>query len=206
MCMENNILNNSFTYSGKVTINKIDIKSKRIIETKIIKNAGTKSLFKFLCDCLTGNFSQNSYPRYLDASSRQVYAASKTTNNQYESCLYFRSILETSNVVEVSGNTLLSDNSSDQVPYTNYHVKYATTIMLGQIKQSETTVSEINSLFLCADASKQDTSDNVLAWINLVDANGESDPIQIGTNQAILIEWDMSFDNLIPNEQKIQES
>ena len=64
-----NTFNNNFIYSGNVTLKVKDIKSKKIIETRHIKNAGTKNLFKFLCDCLTGTFIANNRPRYLDGSA-----------------------------------------------------------------------------------------------------------------------------------------
>ena len=53
------------------------------------------------------------------------------------------------------------------------------------------------ALFNSPDLS--DSTSSMLAWINLTDVNGDPDPIMIEDNQAILIEWDLSFDNYIKN-------
>ena len=203
-----NTINNPVSYSGVVTIKIQDTKSKKTISSRVIKNAGTKYLFQFLCNCLTGTYDNQKYPRYLDASDTIIDAQTANTPKEFNSALYFRSILTSANVLELTGQTLLNTGGNDLVDYSNFHSKFSCTIMLGQIKTSASggAVAPIKALALCNSPSSSDNTSTILAWVNLLDADGEEDPIEIGNNQAILIEWDMCFNNYISNEQKIQNS
>ena len=203
-----NTINNPVSYSGVVTIKIQDTKSKKIISSRVIKNAGTKYLFQFLCNCLTGTYDNQKYPRYLDASDTIIDAQTANTPKEFTSALYFRSILTSSNVLEIPGQTLLNTDGTTLVAYSNFHSKFSCTIMLGQIKTTipGDAATAIKALALCNSPSSPDNTSTILAWVNLLDADGEEDPIEIGNNQAILIEWDMCFNNYISNEQKIQNS
>ena len=57
----------------------------------------------------------------------------------------------------------------------------------------------IKALALFNSPDLSDKSTAMLAWINITDDQGNPDPIKIDNNQAILIEWDLSFDNYIRN-------
>lgn len=202
-----NTINNPVSYSGVVTIKIQDTKSKKIISSRVIKNAGTKYLFEFLCNCLTGTFDNQKYPRYLDASDTIINAETANTPQEFNSALYFRSILTSSNVLEIPGYTILNDGGNTPVGYSNFHSKFSCTIMLGQIKTSTSgAAADIKALALCNSPSSSDNTSSILAWVNLLNDTGEAAGIQIDNNQAILIEWDMCFNNYISNEQKIQNS
>ena len=123
-----NTFNNNFIYSGNVTLKVKDIKSKKIIETRHIKNAGTKNLFKFLCDCLTGTFIANNRPRYLDGSaSKYSFNEEKGTIATFNSNLYYRSILTNPNIAKEE-NEIKLDNQEIKI-LENWHVKYSTKIL-----------------------------------------------------------------------------
>ena len=120
-----NTLNNSFTYNGSVTIKVKDMKSKKILETRHIKNAGTKNLFKFLCECLLGDYIANNRPRYLDASVNPFGFTGDSSG--FSNNLYYRSILNSSNLVREENNVKLTSQST--LVLENYHARYSTTIL-----------------------------------------------------------------------------
>ena len=63
----------------------------------------------------------------------------------------------------------------------------------------EAQANGVTALALFNSPNMQDVSSSMLAWINLTTESGELDPIYIQDNQAILVEWDLSFDNYIKN-------
>ena len=166
----------SISYNGQVTIKIYDKKRKKIIDTKKIKNNGTLSLFKFLCRCLIDNYESNQRPRYLDASSDIIEMTSKTQIQKFNSCLYYRSILTPSPLLERVDNV---------------YVKFSAQILRGQLNSSGSDV--IKSLVLTSSPDSSDTSSSILAWINLP----EEAQIEIGENQTILIEWQLAFNNYL---------
>ena len=187
-------LNNSFTYNGSVTIKVKDMKSKQILEIRHIKNAGTKNLFKFLCECLIGDYVANSRPRYLDASANAFAFTGESSG--FSNNLYYRSILNSSNLVKEENGVRLTSQST--VVLENYHARYSTTILRNQMDKTARNDGLVAlALFNSPDLS--DSTSSMLAWINLTDAAGNPAPIIIEDNQAILIEWDLSFDNYIKN-------
>ena len=192
-----NTLNNSFAYTGQVTIKVKDMKSKKILETRHIKNAGTKNLFKFLCECLIGNYVANNRPRYLDASS-SLYQFSEQLSqiNAFETNLYYRSILSNPNIIKEENKVTLTSQITTTLE--NYHARYSAIILKNQMDETART-NGIRSLALFNSPELSDKSTTMLAWINITDDQGNSDPIEINDNQAILIEWDLSFDNYIKN-------
>ena len=179
----------SISYSGQVTIKIYDKKRKKIIGTKKIKNNGTLSLFKFLCRCLIDNYESNQRPRYLDASSDIIEMTSKTQIQKFNSCLYYRSILTPSPLLErVEQDTQSSGNIMNS---NNVYVKFSAQILRGQLNSSGSDV--IKSLVLTSSPDSSDTSSSILAWINLP----EEAQIEIGENQTILIEWQLAFNNYL---------
>ena len=192
-----NILNNSFIYNGEVTIKIKDMKSKKIIETRHIKNAGTKNLFKFLCECLIGDYIANNRPRYLDASASQyLFNASLSSVDSFETNLYYRSILNNANIVREENQVKLTSQITKTLE--NYHARYSATILKNQMDE-EAKNKGLVALALCNSPNLSDNSSAMLAWINITNDQGNPDPINIDDNQAILIEWDLSFDNYIKN-------
>lgn len=192
-----NTLNNSFAYNGQVTIKVKDMKSKKILETRHIKNAGTKNLFKFLCECLIGDYIANSRPRYLDASANQYnFSEGSGQINPFENNLYYRSILNNSNIVREENQVKLTSQITTTLE--NYHARYSATILKNQMDETARK-DGITSLALFNSPDLSDKSTTMLAWINITNDQGNPDPINIGDNQAILIEWDLSFDNYIKN-------
>lgn len=186
------ILNNiddNFIYSGNVTLSVKDIKRNKIIQTKHIKNAGTEYLFKFLCNCLAGTFDGTKKPRYLDASDSQY-------SNNLSSNLYYRSILTNIKVIPSSESITLQDGSTINIP--QYHVRYSATILQNQVNSAKKT---IKCLVLCNSPDYSDVTSSILAYIDIADENGENG-IEIGDNQALIIEWDLSFNNYIKNQLK----
>lgn len=123
-----NVLNNSFAYNGQVTIKVKDIKSKKILETRHIKNAGTKNLFKFLCECLIGDYIANNRPRYLDASA-SLYSFNESSGQitPFENNLYYRSILNNSNIVREENQVKLTSQITTTLG--NYHARYSAIIL-----------------------------------------------------------------------------
>lgn len=192
-----NTLNNSFAYNGQVTIKVKDIKSKKILETRYIKNAGTKNLFRFLCECLIGDYVANNRPRYLDASAHQYhFSESPGQVESFDSNLYYRSILNTANIAREENQVRLTSQST--MILENYHARYSSTILLNQMDGDAREIG-ISSLALFNSPDLADKSTTMLAWINITDDQGNEDPIIINDNQAIFIEWDLSFDNYIKN-------
>lgn len=178
----------SLSYNGKVTIKTYDKKRKKIVNTKIIKNNGTLNLFKFLCNCLIGQYTSNNRPRYLDASASVIKPSTETEITEFKSCLYYRSILTPANLLETKTNTL--ETSSGNIESANVYVKFSTQILKGQL-DSTSADQGIKSLVLTNSPQMEDSTSSVLAWINL------PEDITIGENQTVLIEWDLSFNNYI---------
>lgn len=192
-----NTLNNSFTYNGSVTIKVKDMKSKKILETRHIKNAGTKNLFKFLCECLIGDYVANSRPRYLDASSSQYqFNEGSGQVSGFSTNLYYRSILNNANIVREENQVKLTSQVTQTLE--NYHARYSATILKNQMDETA-KVDGLSALALFNSPDLSDNSSTLLAWINITDDLGNPTPINIENNQAILIEWDLSFDNYIKN-------
>ena len=192
-----NILNNSFTYNGSVTIKVKDMKSKKILETRHIKNAGTKNLFRFLCECLIGDYVANSRPRYLDASSSQYkFNEGSGQVSGFSTNLYYRSILNNANIVREENQVKLTSQVTQTLE--NYHARYSATILKNQMDETA-KVDGLSALALFNSPDLSDNSSTLLAWINITDDLGNPTPINIDNNQAILIEWDLSFDNYIKN-------
>ena len=181
---------NQIGYVGKVTIKTQCIKSKKIIRTQVIKNNGSVELFRFLCGCLIQQYDSTSTPRYLDASGSRIefaYDSISGTQNisQFES---FNSVLTYKS--KLSNSALKSEQVSGSydgvaIAGNNWHAIFNGNIIYGQLKSSG---AEISSLQLYAS---QNSLDKLipLAYINL------DEPIFLKVGEALLIEWDMSFNN-----------
>ena len=195
--MGNNELNSNFTYTGKVTLKIQDLKSKKIISQREIKNSGTINLFHFLCNCLTGNYETSKRPRYLDASSNKINSSTPNNQNNFSSTLYYRSIISSANVKLGSSNIETAENAIN-TEYSNYHALFSATILKGQINNTYNE-GKIKSFALCNSPDITDNTSGIMAWINLdIDnADGINDEVSLENNQALLVEWDLSFDNYI---------
>lgn len=182
----------SISYSGKVNIKVYDMKKKKILSSKTIKNHGTINLFKFLCSCLINQYESNNRPRYLDASASLIETSNATKINNFNSCLYYKSILNNSNLLHQELETITTEEGERLSE--NYYCKFSATILKGQLIGYEDEYS-IKSLVLSNSQSKYDNTNSILAWINLK----EGEEISIGDSQAILIEWELSFNNYVTN-------
>lgn len=186
--MTQNFIDKPITYSGNVILKMVDLRTKKVISQKFIKNAGTYSLFRFIGSCLINQFESNNRPRYIDAS-----AALTTLDNiglHFTSTLYYRSLINNIKLEDESHSITLQNSTTftQVLP----HVKYSTTILKGQIQSN----NKIKSLVLSNSPDISDNSESILAWINLP----EDDQIEIGDNQALFVEWDLSFNNYVSNE------
>lgn len=186
--MTQNFIDKPITYSGNVILKIVDLHTKKVISQKFIKNAGTYSLFKFIGNCLINQFETNNRPRYIDASAELTTLDSNGLH--FTSTLYYRSLINNIKLEDESHSITLQNSTifTQLLP----HVKYSTTILKGQIQSN----NQIKSLVLSNSPDISDNSESILAWINLP----ETDQIQIGDNQALFVEWDLSFNNYVSNE------
>lgn len=187
--MQNIKSSGSIYYTGTVTIKLKNLKTNKILDTRVIKNAGTSNLFQYLCSCLIGQFEANNRPRYLDASSL-LY--STTSGYNFNSNLAYRSIISNSNLA--SNSEEITTSSGGTYNEIVWHAKYSATILRNQLDTAAQTEGIKSLALFNSPVIDADNSGSLLAWIDILE-----DPIIIGDKQAILIEWDMSFSNYIKN-------
>lgn len=179
----NNIINN-LGYTGIVKLSIQCTKTKKIKSTKIIKNNGTVDLFKFLCNCLIQRYTATNAPRYLGASINQVtYQENSVSNlNNINSALSYKSKLSNTQLINKPIET-----SKVNVSGYNWHAVFNGIILFGQLKDS---TRPIRSLQLYSTQGSQDLS-TPLVYINLDD----DQIVTLTSGEALLVEWDMSFNN-----------
>lgn len=180
--MNNLSITNGLGYSGVVTIKTYSIKNSKILRQQIIKNRGTVDLFKFLCSCLIQQYNGNNAPRYLDASTETIKFKDNSISElePISPALSYKSKL--SNIQLVSD---FVDSTYADISGKNWHAVFSANIVFGQLRSA---TAPIKSLQLYASQSSQDVI-TPLAYINL------EEEIQLKAGEALIVEWDMSFNN-----------
>lgn len=190
------MINDALMYSGKVTVQVKNMKTKKIVSERVIKNAGTINLFEFLCNCLLGQYESSKKPNYLDASAQAYNLTTNQNTSGFQSDLFYRSILNDSNKAKITEQVILDDGTLASV--FNWHVKFSAALLRNQLND-EARTNGITSLALFTNPNLVDNNEAMLAWVNLINEAGAIEPIQISENQTILVEWDLSFNNYVKN-------
>lgn len=71
------------SYSGKVIIKKI--KKGKVVSTQVSHNEGTTELFKFLLNCLAGNWLPDSRPSWITTAQRDNSTSTDSPSTKYVS-------------------------------------------------------------------------------------------------------------------------
>lgn len=184
----------NLVYSGKVSIKKFNTRTKKVLSTYNVKNAGTVGLFNYLCDCLIGQGKPENRPRYLDAS-KDLLIVQDEYNVNFSSALYYRSLIQDSAKRNFQDTITLT--SGESATFNLPHIQYTAVILASQLQSS----TEIKSLALYNTPDMRDNSSNssLLAWINIPEST-ESIELTLEENQALFIEWDLSFNNYVTND------
>lgn len=197
----------SVGYRGKVTISLE--KNNSEVSKKVLYNSGTYYLFKFICECLAGNYNNAEplRPIYLNIYSKSDIESDVDINNDFQS--NYRKNLTT--IVASAGPKIqkITDLSSEIIGYSCL-IKFRIPVV--QINTSKTAASDINqNLNLIALYSKtnytaspdyvpsaylllRDSDDNVASLIpdKLWDTDGVKDDIN---DYVLNIQWEMQFIN-----------
>lgn len=177
----------NISYQGIVNIKIVDTKYNIIKDSFIIKNNGTKHLFKYLCDCLIQNYNPSNAPQFLDASTQYLIldnknnlaAKAKDSNStdSYSSGLTNRARLSN---VEVKTNF---DES-------NYKAMFSGIILYDQLRDKK---EGLRSLVLFPNKNAQDIS-KPLAFINMVSKDAK-EGITLSVSEVLVLEWELQFTN-----------
>lgn len=173
---------NSLTYEGIVKLKLIDEKSKRVKKSLSLHNEGTDTLFYFLCNCLANKWYSDYSPVAIDASLIE-YTEDTLINN---SALAYRVILSSQNVLKNITEEYTKSNNTTGILNYSYVTKFTAIIPYSIILNAD---SPIRCLQLHAKLSQSDKFNSLLAYINL------SEPITVKQGEALLIEWNLGFQN-----------
>lgn len=181
-------------YAGSATI-KI-LRGNKTISSKTFHNAGRIPLFKFLCNCLGGTYSEQLRPCKIKLFN---YVGTATPNTiDWEADATWNWISEASSFVTYDAGPVVKlvqeVTSGDEVIPSHWETTYHFKVNSSYISQSAVNIIAIygnNGANSKADASayfllKQTGAD---AW----------DPITFesaNNNFSVVIEWTMTFDNL----------
>lgn len=166
-------------YEGKVTLT---LKSNnRIITSKTYKNNGTNQLFKFLGECLKGNFGTETKKLVPNKILLLENKSGDTPMSAQPTAAEPRSLWQ----AIVQAPTLISDDATSQVRVT-YSFEVPKAAITGSFNQVALYGAEINQ---ATDFS---------AYYYLVDDTGafeSQDASTWSTTTVLLIEWELSLSN-----------
>ena len=190
----------SVGYSGKVTVTVVD--DRKVVSRKVGHNAGGQPLFRFLAQCLCGNY-ENTKPlqplkiKLFYNKATDTTAATTNINNWVDSDSN-TSIEEASNFIFVNAagateEIKITDKQGNLVAKNGYKA-----ILHFRVPFSFVTRNEINQICLYA----QDESDpkRYSAYYLFKDSKDEKlAPIKVNNQQAsynLIIEWELSISNV----------
>lgn len=155
-------------YKGQVTVKTV--RDGKVIKTKTIHNAGTKLLFKFLANCIIGNYYDNERPLYVklfNVSSGNVPAENNQSTIDY---------------------IILNDNNKSVASATNSWSAYLEFV----VPKYSFVSSAYNTICLYSNKTKGHL-DEYCAIITL------DEPETISSDDNLIIGWELTIENVSTN-------
>ena len=194
----------SVGYSGKVKVTVVD--DRKVVSRKVGYNAGGQPLFKFLAQCLCGNYEnvKTSQPLkiklfYNKTETETVAEATKNIQDWVKSEGDFTNITSASNFIFVNGPSTpeeikITDENGNLVAKNGCKA-----ILHFRVPFAFVTQNEVNQICLYAQSENDDKKYS--AYYLFKDSANEKKlaPIEVNNQQAsynLIIEWELSIANV----------
>ena len=193
----------SVGYSGKVKVTVVD--DRKVVSRKVGHNAGGQPLFKFLAQCLCGNYenAKTSQPLkiklfYNKTETETVAEATKNIHDWVKSEGDFTNITSASNFIFVNGPSTpeeikITDENGNLVAKNGYKA-----ILHFRVPFAFVTQNEVNQICLYAQSENDDKKYS--AYYLFKDSKNKEKlaPIEVNNQQAsynLIIEWELNIAN-----------
>ena len=194
----------SVGYSGKVKVTVVD--DRKVVSRKVGHNAGGQPLFKFLAQCLCGNYenAKTSQPLkiklfYNKTETETVAEATKNIQDWVKSEGDFTNITSASNFIFVNGPSTpedikITDENGNLVAKNGYKA-----ILHFRVPFAFVTQNEVNQI--CLYAQNENDDKKYSAYYLFTDSTDAEKlaPIEVNNQQAsynLIIEWELSIANV----------
>ena len=194
----------SIGYSGKVKVTVVD--GRKVVSRKVGHNAGGQPLFKFLAQCLCGNYenAKTSQPLkiklfYNKTETETVAEATKNIQDWVKSEGDFTNITSASNFIFVNGPSTpeeikITDENGNLVAKNGYKA-----ILHFRVPFAFVTQNKVNQICLYAQSENDDKKYS--AYYLFKDSKNKEKlaPIKVNNQQAsynLIIEWELSIANV----------
>ena len=194
----------SIGYSGKVKVTVVD--DRKVVSRKVGHNAGGQPLFKFLAQCLCGNYenAKTSQPLkiklfYNKTETETVAEATKNIQDWVKSEGDFTNITSASNFIFVNGPSTpeeikITDENGNLVAKNGYKA-----ILHFRVPFAFVTQNEVNQI--CLYAQNENDDKKYSAYYLFKDSTDAKKlaPIEVNNQQAsynLIIEWELSIANV----------
>ena len=194
----------SIGYSGKVKVTVVD--DRKVVSRKVGHNAGGQPLFKFLAQCLCGNYenAKTSQPLkiklfYNKTETETVAEATKNIQDWVKSEGDFTNITSASNFIFVNGPSTpeeikITDENGNLVAKNGYKA-----ILHFRVPFAFVTQDEVNQICLYAQDENNDKKYSAYYLFKDIKDEKKLAPIKVNNQQAsynLIIEWELSIANV----------
>ena len=187
----------SVGYSGKVKVTVVD--DRKVVSRKVGHNAGGQPLFRFLAQCLCGNYEnakalQPLKIKLFHNKTETVAEATKNIQNWVKSEGDFTNITSASNFIFVNATGATEEIKDEEGNKNGYKA-----ILHFRVPFSFVTKNEVNQICLYAQSENDDKKYS--AYYLFKDSKDEKKlaPIKVNNQQAsynLIIEWELSIANV----------
>ena len=194
----------SIGYSGKVKVTVVD--DRKVVSRKVGHNAGGQPLFKFLAQCLCGNYenAKTSQPLkiklfYNKTETETVAEATKNIQDWVKSEGDFTNITSASNFIFVNGPSTpeeikITDENGNLVAKNGYKA-----ILHFRVPFAFVTQDEVNQICLYAQDENNDKKYSAYYLFKDIKDEKKLAPIKVNNQQVsynLIIEWELSIANV----------
>ena len=194
----------SVGYSGKVKVTVVD--DRKVVSRKVGHNAGGQPLFKFLAQCLCGNYenAKTSQPLkiklfYNKTETETVAEATKNIQDWVKSEGDFTNITSASNFIFVNGPSTpeeikITDENGNLVAKNGYKA-----ILHFRVPFAFVTQDEVNQICLYAQDENNDKKYSAYYLFKDIKDEKKLAPIKVNNQQVsynLIIEWELSIANV----------
>ena len=187
----------SVGYSGKVKVTVVD--DRKVVSRKVGHNAGGQPLFRFLAQCLCGNYENTKALQPLKIKlfhnkTETVAEATKNIQNWVKSEGDFTNITSASNFIFVNATGATEEIKDEEGNKNGYKA-----ILHFRVPFSFVTKNEVNQI--CLYAQNENDDKKYSAYYLFKDSKDEKKlaPIKVNNQQAsynLIIEWELSIANV----------
>ena len=194
----------SIGYSGKVKVTVVD--DRKVVSRKVGHNAGGQPLFKFLAQCLCGNYenAKTSQPLkiklfYNKTETETVAEATKNIQDWVKSEGDFTNITSASNFIFVNApgtpeEIKITDKQGNLVAKNGYKA-----ILHFRVPFAFVTQDEVNQICLYAQDENNDKKYSAYYLFKDIKDEKKLAPIKVNNQQVsynLIIEWELSIANV----------